>query len=79
MRRRFLQFLHTKDDQWIQSLTAILAVMGFLWGAWTFIFKEILTPAVAPVNISLDLEIKSLKPEGGNLAPGNAQPVMLRV
>jgi hypothetical protein len=82
MRRRFLQFLNAKDDQWIQSLTAILAVMGFLWGAWTFIFKEVLTPAVAPVNISLDLEIKRLKPEPVNEAkvpgPGTAQPVLLR-
>jgi len=82
MRRRFLQFLNAKDDQWIQSLTAILAVMGFLWGAWTFIFKEVLTPAVAPVNISLDLEIKRLKPEPTNEekapGPGIAQPVLLR-
>lgn len=82
MRRRLLQFLNAKDDQWIQSLTAILAVMGFFWGAWTFIFKEVLTPAVAPVNISLDLEIKRLKPEAVNEAnapgPGTAQPVLLR-
>ncbi len=82
MRRRLLQFLNAKDDQWSKSLTAIIAVMGFLWGAWTFIFKEVLTPAVAPVNISLDLEIKRLKPEQVNEAqapgPGIAQPVLLR-
>lgn len=82
MRRRFLQFLNANDDQLSKSVTAIIAVMGFLWGAWTFIFKEVLTPAVAPVNISLDLEIKRLKPEQENEAkapgPGIAQPVLLR-
>ncbi|MCP9796235.1 hypothetical protein [Cyanobium sp. Lug-B] len=82
MRRRFLQFLNAKDDQWSKSLTAIIALMGFLWGAWTFIFKEVLTPAVAPVNISLDLEIKRLRPEPVNdtkaPGPGTAQPVLLR-
>ncbi len=80
MRRRLLQFLNAKDDQWSKSLTAILAVMGFLWGAWTFIFKEVLAPAVAPVNISLDLEIKRLKPEQDNQrqVSGIAQPVLLR-
>ena len=77
MRRRFLQFLNANDDQWSKSLTAIIAVIGFLCGAWTFIFKEVLTPAVAPVNISLDLEIKLLKPLSEGV--GNPQPVVLQV
>ena len=78
MRRCLLQFLNAKDDQWSKSLTAILAVIGFLWRTWTFIFKEVLTPAAAPVNISLDLEIKRLKPEQENQAnaPGITQPML---
>ncbi|MFN6133503.1 MAG: hypothetical protein ACK46L_11495 [Synechococcaceae cyanobacterium] len=58
-------------------MTVVLASAGFLWGAWVFLFQEVLRPAAAPVNISLELEIKRLKPL--NDAFGKPQPVVLRV
>ncbi len=58
-------------------MTVVLASAGFLWGAWVFLFQEVLRPAAAPVNISLDLVIRPLKPVSD--AIGNPQPVLLRV
>jgi hypothetical protein len=75
MLTRFLSLVRPKDDDWTKPLGAVLATVGFLWGAWVFLFQEVLRPAVAPVNISLALEIKRLKPLSE--AIGNAQPVLL--
>jgi hypothetical protein len=75
MPNRFLPLLRPKDGDWTKPLGALVATVGFLWGAWVFLFQEVLRPAVAPVNISLALEIKRLKPL--NQAHGNPQPVLL--
>lgn len=77
MPNRLLRILWPKDGDWTKPLGAMLAAVGFLWGAWVFFFQEVLRPAVAPVNISLALEIKRLKTVNKNV--GNPQPVVLRV
>jgi hypothetical protein len=75
MANRFLPLLRPKDGDWTKPLGALVATVGFLWGAWVFLFQEVLRPAVAPVNISLALEIKRLRAR--NQVDGNPQPVML--
>lgn len=74
---RLLRILRPKDEDWTKPLGALLAAVGLLWGAWVFLFQEVLRPAVAPVNISLALDIKRLKTL--SLGVGNPQPVVLRV
>jgi hypothetical protein len=77
MPKRLLAFVLPKDGDWTKPLGAFLATVGFLWGAWVFLFQEVFRPAVAPVNISLELQIKRLKPL--NAAIGKPQPVVLKV
>lgn len=77
MTKRLLSLFKPKDGDWNKPLTAALAIGGFIWGAWVFLFQEVLRPAVAPVNISLELQIQRLKPV--NEAVGNPQPVLLKV
>lgn len=76
-RSRFGSLFKPKDGDWTRPLGSLLAVGGFLWGAWVFFFQEVWRPAVAPVNISLALEIKRLKPISDTV--GNPQPVVLTV
>lgn len=77
MPKRLLSLVKPKDGDWTKPLGAVLATVGFLWGAWVFLFQEVLRPAVAPVNISLELEIKRLKPILDEV--GKPQPVLLKV
>jgi len=77
IRSRLVSLVQPKDGDWTKPLGALLATGGFLWGAWVFFFQEVVRPAVAPVNISLALEIKRLKPLSD--AIGNPQPVALTV
>ena len=78
MLQRWLSSLWAKyGDDWTKPLGGVLATITFLWGTWIFLFQEVLRPAVAPVNISLELEIKRLKPL--QEAIGKAQPVLLKV
>jgi hypothetical protein len=77
MPKRLLSIILPKDGDWTKPLGAVLATVGFLWGAWVFLFQEVLRPAVAPVNISLELQIKRLKPLSA--AIGKPQPVVLKV
>lgn len=44
---------------WTQTIAIVLAG---LWGVYTFIYKEITVPKSAPVNISLNLEVKKIDP-----------------
>jgi hypothetical protein len=44
-----------KLNTWMQTIAIIMAAA---WAVYTFIYKEILVPKSAPVNISLDLELK---------------------
>jgi hypothetical protein len=50
-------------------LTAVGILIGASWGGYTFIYKEILLPSSAPVNISVDLQLKKV----GQKAPNGAQ------
>src|SRR5437763_12580581 len=52
--RSFEERLNT----WVQIL-GILIAAG--WGIWTFIYKEIKVPKSAPVNISLNLQLKKVE------------------
>lgn len=74
MLRRLWKHLQSDDVDWTRSLGAVVAAVGFLWGAWVFVFQEILRPAVAPVNISLELDVTRLSP-----TIGSVQPVRLKV
>jgi hypothetical protein len=77
MPKRLLSLVLPKDGDWTKPLGAVLATGGFLWGAWVFLFQEVLRPAVAPVNISLELQIKRLKTIQDEV--GKPQPVLLKV
>lgn len=76
-RFQFFSLFQLKDGDWTRPLGALITAGGFLWGAWVFFFQEVVRPAVAPVNISLALEIKRLKPLSDIV--GNPQPVVLTV
>lgn len=41
-------------------LTAVGILIAAAWGGYTFIYKEILLPSSAPVNISVDLQLKKV-------------------
>jgi hypothetical protein len=51
--RTFAQELNT----WVQTIGIIIAA---LWGAYTFIYKEVMLPRSAPVNITVDLQLKKI-------------------
>ena len=51
--RSFAQELNT----WIQTIGIIIAAC---WGVYTFVYKEIMVPKSAPVNITLNLELKKI-------------------
>lgn len=53
-----------------RHLIAILALWGALWGIATFYYKDVLQPSTAPVNISLNLELKKVSPTN----PPNGSP-----
>lgn len=42
---------------WVQTIAIIAA---FFWGAYTFIYKEIMLPKAAPVNVTVDLQLKKI-------------------
>lgn len=44
-------------NKWVQSIGIIIAAA---WGAYTFVYKEIRVPKSAPVNISINLQLKKL-------------------
>lgn len=77
MPNQLLNGLRSKRFDWNKLLTAMLATVGALWGAWVFFFQEFLRPAVAPVNISLLLEIK--RQDKLRLGDGKTQPALLPV
>jgi hypothetical protein len=51
--RTFGQELNT----WVQTIGIIIAAV---WGAYTFIYKEIMLPKSTPVNISVNLQLKKI-------------------
>jgi hypothetical protein len=54
-------------NTWVQTVGILVAA---LWGFYTFIYKEIEVPKSAPVNISLNLQLKKIEsgPLAGDLA-----------
>src|SRR5262249_51546819 len=55
--RTFGQELNT----WVQTIGILIAAA---WGGYTFIYKEVLLPKSAPVNISMNLQLKKIGPGG---------------
>lgn len=52
-KRSFRECINT----WVQTIAIVIAG---LWALWNFVFKEILLPKSAPINISLNLELKKM-------------------
>ncbi len=46
-----------KISTWVQIIGIVVATV---WGAYTFIYKEITIPRSAPINISVNLELKKI-------------------
>ena len=46
-------------NTWVQTFGILVAAA---WGVYTFIYKEIVLPKSAPVNISVNLELKTIGP-----------------
>jgi hypothetical protein len=42
---------------WVQTIGIVIAAA---WGGWTFVYKEIEVPKSAPVNVTVDLELKRI-------------------
>src|SRR5256885_1464223 len=61
-RRDFGEILNT----WVQTIGICIAA---IWGVYTFVFKEILVPKSAPVNVTINLQLKKIGtgPTNGNL------------
>lgn len=60
--RSFGQEINT----WVQTVGILIAAA---WGGYTFIYKEVVLPNSAPVNISVDLQLKKIGQMGPNGAP----------
>ena len=63
LKRSFAKQLNT----WVQT---IVIVFAFLWGAYTFIYKEMWLPKAAPVNVTVDLQLKKIGPPNSQLQRG---------
>jgi hypothetical protein len=50
-------------NTWVQTIAIVVAGV---WAAYTFEFKEILAPAAAPVNISLNVQLKKIGPRNAS-------------
>jgi hypothetical protein len=62
---------------WIQIAAILIAG---IWGAYEFIYKEIVAPSAAPINVSLDLELKLIdQVEAGSSNTRSRFPVQLKV
>jgi len=63
-------------NSWVQTIGIVIAAA---WGTWTFVYKEIVVPKSAPVNVTVDLELKKIA--GGQPGANKKKliPVELRV
>jgi hypothetical protein len=59
-------------NTWVQTIGIVIAA---IWAAWAFIYKEITVPKTAPVNITLNLQVKKI---GVGPAKGNLTAVELK-
>lgn len=60
--------------EWVQFS---LLLFASVWAIYTFVWKEIWTPKSAPINISMNLELKEVG--AGDLKTGNEQKSLLAV
>jgi hypothetical protein len=60
-------------NTWVQTIGILIAA---IWGFYTFVYKEIELPSSAPVNISLNLQLKKI--ESGPLV-GDLSAVEMKV
>ena len=44
-------------NAWVQTVGILIAAA---WGVYTFVYKEMIEPKSAPINISVDLELKKV-------------------
>ena len=59
--------------KWVQTVGIIIAAT---WGVYTFIYKEIKVPKSAPINISMNMQLKKA---GGTSTVGSLLAVEMRV
>src|SRR5713226_5577170 len=63
-------------NSWVQTIGIVIAAT---WGAWTFVYKEIVVPKSAPVNVTVDLELKKIGANQPGATKAKLIPVELRV
>jgi hypothetical protein len=61
-------------NTWVQTIGILIAAA---WGAYAFIYKEVLLPKSAPVNISMNLQLKKIGPGGSE--KGNKEKQLFAV
>jgi len=61
-----------KINKWVQTTAIIIAA---LWGIYTFLYTQVLVPKSAPVNITVDLDLKKAG-ESHRSAVGANQPLV---
>ena len=61
-------------NTWTQTVGICIAAV---WGVYTFVFKEIITPKSAPVNVSMNLQLNKIGT--GSSAKANLTAVQLNV
>jgi hypothetical protein len=59
-------------NTWVQTMGILIAAA---WGVYTFVYKEITVPKSAPVNITLNLQLKKI---GTGATQGNLMAVEMR-
>jgi hypothetical protein len=60
-------------NKWAQSIGIVVAA---IWGAYTFIYKEIMLPQESPINISVNLQLKKA---GTGKPKASLIPVEMRI
>jgi len=63
-------------NSWVQTIGILIAAA---WGGWTFVYKEIVVPKSAPVNVTVDLELKKIGGGQSGDKKNKLIPVQLRV
>lgn len=61
-------------NQWVQTTAIIIAAV---WGIYTFLYTQVLAPRSAPVNITVDLDLK--KAGGGGFPTAKSNHLLVPV
>ncbi len=69
-------FLAGSFHTWIQTIAIILAGA---WAAYTFIYKEVLVPKAAPINLALNLQPQRVSQDLGRAKADHLIPVELKI